>query len=217
MPLSAAEKNTIKDQCLSASDYKGCIESLSKNDVNKRVVIRKNGKIVIINIGSLRAIPFNGKFGRFLEWSYEVDQSNKKKRVKWTLAADCEKSAAKWEGANEKWVSLDSSAVKKSESLQEAKALLDEFCPQMNRLVKQERGNKNSEKSILEKEIILKKSIKSNTERNKNQKPNNRSEERIRQLEKRLKELESSERETKSKKSNLRNNPYYIDPADIDA
>ena len=105
----------------------------------------------------------------------------------------------------------------KSESLQEAKAILDEFCPQMNRLVKQERGNKNSEKSILEKEIILKKSIKSNTERKKIQKSNDRSEERIKQLEKRIKELESSERETKPKKHNFRKNPYYIDPSEIDA
>ena len=55
--------------------------------------------------------------------------------------ADCQDYTANWAGDKEGWVNLENPSKKlKSwylESTKEAKNILDEFCPQMDRLVKE--------------------------------------------------------------------------------
>ncbi len=140
--------------CLKATDFAGCVETMSKDTLppmqknaaeeGLRTWTRDSGVIVRMRTSSVRATNPKGEYGRYLTWIYF--RSNDYAEGGWQLSvdADCVDYTAKWKGGGMRsWKSLKSleefrkknNAPWKYHSAKEAKTVMDEFCPQMNRLV----------------------------------------------------------------------------------
>jgi hypothetical protein len=121
----------------------GCVQMMGGKKENEygegtRKFVRKDGSLSIFNPLALRSMEVRGEYGRYLTYRYFRVGNNF--AYEWTAELDCEDYTANWDGDKGKekgWRNLNTS---KKESSIEAKKILDEFCPQMNRLVKEEQS-----------------------------------------------------------------------------
>ena len=124
--------------CKDVKDYKGCIEMRSdkkqkKNEKLTRETQRddKKGTIILFNPTTVIARKIRGEWGRYLSYRYFAIRGSR--QGEWSVDADCQDYTADWKGDEEPWRNL---RAHKRDSSKEALKILDEFCPQMDRLVK---------------------------------------------------------------------------------
>ena len=147
--------------CLKASDFAGCVETMKRgldtkrmNDVDDglRTWTRDTGTEVKMRTKSVKAVQLGNPYGRYLEWLYtrgvikgsfynwftETTVNNLPARS-WKVEADCIDYTVNWQADNGGWRSVRNPDQYVGSQLmdpaREAKNVLDEFCPQMNRLV----------------------------------------------------------------------------------
>ena len=161
---SALNANVDKETaefCLKASDFAGCVETMKRgldtkrlNDVEDglRTWTRDTGTEVKMRTKSVKAVQLGKSYGRYLEWFYtrgviegsfynwftERTTNNQPARS-WKVEADCIDYTVDWKGEASGWISVKNPDQYVGSQLmdpaREAKNVLDEFCPQMDRLV----------------------------------------------------------------------------------
>ncbi len=134
--LNAEIDPKVHDICKSVKDYKGCVELRTKNKVDSesRQWVRKDGSLSVFNPAALLAIKVKGEYGRYITFRYFRDKKGRKYEM--TVEADCQDYTANWKDDGRGWLNLRSKKWSRLEPPQEAKKILDEFCPQMTKLVK---------------------------------------------------------------------------------
>tara|TARA_B100000212_G_scaffold223255_1_gene169329 strand:- start:423 stop:1076 length:654 start_codon:yes stop_codon:yes gene_type:complete len=160
--VNAEIDNKTAEFCLKASDFAGCVETMSRGldskrekdvDDGLRTWTRDTGVVVRMRTNTLIAIPNKGSYGRYLQWYYARSGDSKVQGKSWEVTGDCEDFSANWEGDGLKWMPVqnpeefltrrfpfphDRWGQRMNDfypSAVEAKDVLDEFCPQMDRLV----------------------------------------------------------------------------------
>ena len=101
-----------------------------------RVWNRSDGTIVRLN--SIKAITTSSigeDYGRFLKWNYSVERTST--TTSWTVVGDCKSFSADWDDDGEGFIDL---RRPNDNSSKEARSVLDDFCPQMNRLIDEAKG-----------------------------------------------------------------------------
>ncbi len=101
-----------------------------------RVWNRRDGTVVRLeSIKAITSSSVGDDYGRFLKWEYSVERGDS--ITKWSVVGDCQSLSADWDDDREGFIDLrrptENSAI-------EARSVLNEFCPQMNRLVKEAKG-----------------------------------------------------------------------------
>ena len=129
-----SEEKTFHNACKDVRDYKGCIE-MKSGQINKyakgtREIPRKDDSITIFHPDAVIAKEVRGEYGRYLNYRYYRVGQN----TEWSADADCEDYTVNWKGDRGGWLDVK---VHQEEKSQEALKILDEFCPQMDRLVKE--------------------------------------------------------------------------------
>ena len=148
--------------CLKATDFAGCVETIQRGLDTKRLKdvedglrtwTRDTGEIIRLRESAIKAKDENGAYGDFLTWIYSLERKTKKgKTIK--VVASCSEYSADWSHDGEGWFQVRNpdeyigkrysnffggrfteSMNQLVEPAREAKQILDEFCPQMNRLV----------------------------------------------------------------------------------
>ena len=127
----------VAEMCMKAVDFQGCVAAMTGEKPNEfgegtRKFVRKNGSLAVFNPLAISAIEARGEYGRYLKYRYFRIGSNYANE--WTAEADCQDYTVNWDGDREGWRKVKTD---KQESSIEAKNILDEFCPQMDRLVKE--------------------------------------------------------------------------------
>ncbi len=136
--------------CLKAKDYKGCMEYYSKNpkgliQSKKKYLTREwqrgsntgwlKGSTVLFNPAAVIAKKVNDSWGRYISYRYHETRGNIKWEVK--IDGDCKEYTADYIGDQRGWYKLRERTKTRWGITQEVIEVLDEFCPQMNRLVKE--------------------------------------------------------------------------------
>ena len=103
--------------------------------IETRVYDRKVGS-VLFNPMALTAKKVRGDWGRYIEYRYF--RNHPAGSSEWHVDADCIDYTADWRGDSRGWLKLKSN---QSEIRKEAKKILDEFCPQMDKLVQDAKKN----------------------------------------------------------------------------
>jgi hypothetical protein len=139
----------IVETCMRAQDFAGCVQTLSgglppkqKSDADEgmRTWTRETGVIVRMRVASVVAMKSGqGEYGKHLKWVYGRTGTNNDGWQK-EVQADCSEYTADWneDGASWKDIRDPDKYRRKSdeyEPVREAKAVMDEFCPQIERLV----------------------------------------------------------------------------------
>ena len=128
----------VAEMCMKAVDFQGCVAAMTGKKPNEygegtRKFVRSDGSLSLFNPLALRAMEVRGEYGRYL--TYRYFRVGPTYTTQWTAEADCQDYTANWMGDKEKgWRDLK---ISKKESSIEAKNILDEFCPQMDSLVKE--------------------------------------------------------------------------------
>jgi len=145
--VNAEISDKVHERCKDAKDYVGCVQMMSgqkkKNEYGEgtRKLVRSDGNLSLFNPLAISAMKIRGEYGRYLKYRYFLI-GNDGVGYQWTVEADCQDYTANWEGDEEGWRNLKRD---KKESSVEAKKILDEFCPQMDRLVQEaESGTKEN-------------------------------------------------------------------------
>tara|TARA_A100000172_G_scaffold80931_2_gene71958 strand:+ start:859 stop:1539 length:681 start_codon:yes stop_codon:yes gene_type:complete len=125
--------------CLPAADYKGCVEMMSeektenKTTENKTKVIENDrGFVAFFNPEAVVAKEVDKEYGRYINLRYRLINDHLGSNVEVNVDADCEKYKGRelFMGNWQRW-----KGVKKLPDA--AIGIIDEFCPQMDRLVKE--------------------------------------------------------------------------------
>jgi hypothetical protein len=156
--VNAEADPKVHKLCLPAADYEGCIKvqtnetrsytsdkSVKSIQYDTRELPRndKSNTIVLFNPGTVIARNFNSEWGRHISYRYVLKRGNKSLEI--DVDADCFNYKVDWKGDETPWFDVRGSRRK---SHKEAKSILDEFCPQINRLVKEAKArNSNSSDS----------------------------------------------------------------------
>ena len=156
--ISSTTDQKTAEFCLKATDFAGCVETLTKGLDNKRkddindglrTWTRDTGVIVRMRTESIKAIKPNGEYGRYLQWNYSRTGEGDDAGSSWRAEGDCKEYTVNWEGDSYGWVPVreieyllanDRKANKHGgkwtyEPAREAQSVLNEFCSQMDRLV----------------------------------------------------------------------------------
>ena len=149
------------DFCLKASDFAGCVETMKRgldtkrmNDVEDglRTWTRDTGTKVRMRTKSVKAVQLGKPYGRYLEWFYTrgviegsfynwlIDRTtNNIPARSWKVEADCIDYTVNWQADSGGWMNVRNPDQYVGNQImdpaREAKNVLDEFCPQMDRLV----------------------------------------------------------------------------------
>ena len=157
-PVQAEIDKEIAEFCLKATDFAGCVESMSKKEVpfkqkqdsdqGMRTWTRATGVVVRMRTASVKAMRNrNGDFGTHLRWNYSRTGDGNYAGSTWQVEANCKEFTANWKGNMAGWTSVrDPEQLMRKSSIWndksstyepaiEAKAVLTEFCPEMDRLV----------------------------------------------------------------------------------
>ena len=136
IPALADKKipDEVHNACKDVADYKGCVELRIGKTSNYlegiRETKRKDGTTLLFHPDAVVAKKVRGEYGRYLNYRYyRLGQ-----RSEWIADADCEDYTVNWEGDVGGWRDV---RVHQKESSKEALKILDEFCPQMDRLVEE--------------------------------------------------------------------------------
>ena len=148
--------------CLKATDFAGCVETIQRGldkkrlkdvDDGLRTWTRDTGEIIRLRETAIKAKMVDGSYGDFLTWVFSLERKSKKgKTIK--VLASCSEYSSDWSGDGEGWFQVKNpeeylgkrysnffggrfgeSMNQLVEPAKEVKLILDEFCPQMNRLV----------------------------------------------------------------------------------
>jgi hypothetical protein len=148
-PVLAQVDPKIAETCMRAQDFAGCVQTLSgglppkqKSDVDEgmRTWTRETGVVVRMRTASVVAMKSaKGEYGRHLKWVYGrtgPDNTGWQKEVQ----ADCQEYTADWNEDGLTWTDVkDAEKYRRKpdeyEPVREAKAIMDEFCPQIERLI----------------------------------------------------------------------------------
>ena len=150
-PTSAAVDPKIAEFCMKATDFAGCVQTMTgglppkqTKDVEDglRTWTRDDGTIIRMRVDSVKALSKKGRFGRYLKYQYGL-QNNYYNNM-WGVQADCQDYTANWDQDNTGWFKVDDPDMYltpgensgKFNSTTEAKAVLDEFCPIIDTLPK---------------------------------------------------------------------------------
>ncbi len=147
------DKETAKF-CLKAKDFAGCIETMTKDKIppfqkqaaeeGLRTWTRDDGKIVRLRTAEIKAVNLKKKgYGRYLDWIYTISGDDGTGGYDVQVNADCIDYTAKYVGGisfGNRWVDLNDFEKERKypsyyNTLKEWKLVMDEFCPQMNKLV----------------------------------------------------------------------------------
>ena len=104
--------------------------------IETRVYDRKVGN-VLFNPMALTAKKVKGDWGRYIKYRYI--RNHPAGSSEWRVDADCFDYTADWQGDNRGWRNLKKGHYK--EAYKEALDILDEFCPQMDKLVQDAKKN----------------------------------------------------------------------------
>ena len=154
----------ISEFCLKANDFAGCVETMKrgldskrKTDVREglRTWTRDTGVIVRMRTDSVKAVSPKGEYGRYLEWTYSRTGEGNESGSSWSVQGDCQDFTVNWEADSMGWTSVKSPEefLKKRfpfpspqwgekmsplfSPAKEAQDVLSEFCPQMDRLIRE--------------------------------------------------------------------------------
>ena len=150
-PTNAAVDPKIAEFCMKATDFAGCVQTMTgglppkqTKDVEDglRTWTRDDGTIIRMRVDSVKALSKKGRFGRYLKYQYGL-QNNYYNNM-WGVQADCQDYTANWDQDNTGWFKVDDPDMYltpgensgKFNSTKEAKAVLDEFCPIIDTLPK---------------------------------------------------------------------------------
>ena len=133
--------------CLEAADFAGCFKAMTINKPIEegevtRKMIRNDGSLTLFNPEALLAKKINGEYGRYITFRYF--RQVKGRKYERTVEADCQDYTANWENDDRGWLNLRSKKWSRKEATQEVKNILDEFCPQMDQLVKTMKEGSNN-------------------------------------------------------------------------
>jgi len=141
--------------CLKATDFAGCIETMTKDKLPSfqkksseeglRTWTRDSGVIVRMRTSDIKAVNLKRSgYGRYLSWIYFRSGDDATGGWNNKVTVDCKDYTAKWKGLfGGGWSDLNNlekyrekiGAPWKYNSRKEVKIVMDEFCPQMDRLV----------------------------------------------------------------------------------
>ena len=132
----------VAEMCMKAVDFQGCVAAMTGKKPNEyeegtRESIRDDGAKLIFNPKAVTAIEEKGEYGRYINFRYFLIYADGSGSREWSADADCKDYTANWKGdtGREKgWRNLYKS---KEVSSKQAIGVLDEFCPQMDSLVKE--------------------------------------------------------------------------------
>ena len=150
-PTNAAVDPKIAEFCMKATDFAGCVQTMTgglppkqTKDVEEglRTWTRDDGTIVRMRINSIIALKHEGQYGRYLEYRYGLER--KSSHSMWGVQADCKDYTANWDKDSEGWKRLEDPGMylrpgepsSMNQPAREAKAVLDEFCPIIDTLPK---------------------------------------------------------------------------------
>ena len=153
-PAIAQVDTKAAEFCMKAQDFAGCVETMTRGlplkqeqDAKEglRTWTRDNGQIVRLRVSSVVALRKSGKYGRYLEYRYGIE--DKDGGWNWMVQADCTDYTANWDQDNQGWFQVrdpdkylrPSEDHRKYSSGKEAKSILDEFCPKIDSLPKADR------------------------------------------------------------------------------
>ena len=135
----------VHNSCKDVKDYKGCIEMRSGiRNTNRKNLTRSwqrgsnagwlKGSTVLFNPAAVIAKKVNDSWGRYISYRYHETRN-----IKWeiTIDADCQEYTADYIGDQRGWYKLRERTKTRWGIAQEVIKVLDEFCPQMDRLVKE--------------------------------------------------------------------------------
>jgi hypothetical protein len=140
----------IAETCMRAQDFAGCVQTLSgglppkqKSDVEEgmRTWTRETGVIIRMRAASVVAMKSaNGEYGRHLKWVYGRTTGVNAEGWQKEVQADCKEYTADWSNDAAGWKDVkDPEKYRRNsdnyEPVREAKAVMDEFCPQIERLI----------------------------------------------------------------------------------
>ena len=150
-PTSAAVDPKIAEFCMKATDFAGCVQTMTgglppkqAKDVEDglRTWTRDDGTIVRMRTNAVMAIQNKGKYGRYIEYRYGLERKNT--QSSWIAQADCQDYTANWDQDRVGWRKVKDPGMylRPGEdsgwynAVVEAKAMLDEFCPIIDTLPK---------------------------------------------------------------------------------
>ncbi len=127
----------VHNICKDVKDYKGCVELRGKkiSEIETRQLVRKDGTLSLFNPSALIAKKVRGEYGRYITFRYFRDKGQRKYEM--SVEADCKEYTANWLDDGKGWLDLKNPKWLKKEPPQEAKNILDEFCPKMDKLVEE--------------------------------------------------------------------------------
>jgi len=132
--VNAGVDPEVHKLCLPAADYKGCVQMMSedKTENKTREISNSRGYVAFFNPEAVVAKEVDGEYGRYINLRYRLINDNLGSNYEWNVDADCEKYKARelFMGNWKRWKD-----VKKLPDA--AIGIIDEFCPQMDRLVKE--------------------------------------------------------------------------------
>jgi len=143
----------IAEFCMKATDFAGCVQTMTgglppkqTKDAQEglRTWTRDDGRIIRFRTASVVALKNDGKYGRYLEYQYGLEDSQD--NIMWNVQADCVDYTANWDQDYVGWYEVKDPTMYlrpgqysfKYNSSKEAKAVLDEFCPIIMTLPKSE-------------------------------------------------------------------------------
>ncbi len=139
----------IAEFCMKATDFAGCVQTMTGGLPPKqqtdaveglRTWTRETGVVVRMRTASVVAMKSsNGEYGRHIKWVYGrtgKDNEGWQKEVQ----GDCKQYTADWNEDSKGWIDIKEPEKYRRKSdeyepVREAKAVMDEFCPQIERLV----------------------------------------------------------------------------------
>ena len=138
LPSAAEVKipRKVHNECKDVADYKGCVElRLGKTNKYPKGTRKNvsNGTTTLFHPDAVVAKEVRGEYGRYMNFRYFVISSNGASR-EWSVDVDCEDYTANWDNDNQGWIKLRGArdGIEKG-----VKEFCDEFCPKMNRLVRE--------------------------------------------------------------------------------
>jgi len=139
----------IAEFCMKAQDFAGCVQTMTgglppkqKMDAEEglRTWTRESGVVVRMRVASVVAMKSAGnQYGSHIKWVYGRTGTNNEGWQK-EVQADCKNYTADWNEDRTGWLDVKDPEKYRRDSgtyepVREAKAVMDEFCPQIERLI----------------------------------------------------------------------------------
>ena len=103
-PSNAAVDPKIAEFCMKATDFAGCVQTMTGGlppkqtkdaEEGLRTWTRDDGTVIRMRVESVKAISHKGTFGRYLKYQYGLE--NKNYNSMWGVQADCQEYTGNWD------------------------------------------------------------------------------------------------------------------------